>query len=104
MLIERIEKKGRERWLTGETKSGEGVQKVDGELTPVVGDGVEDMDAIQKGSASSKTWSASLISSYVEIEERLEETAVLASSRILNHCGFEQETGMSRCARERERD
>jgi hypothetical protein len=41
----------------------------------VVGDGEEDADVMQKGSASSKTWSASPISSCVEVKERLEETA-----------------------------
>jgi hypothetical protein len=54
MLIERIENKGRERWLTGETKSGEGVQKVDvgGALAVRDGDGV--MDAMQKRTESSR--------------------------------------------------
>jgi hypothetical protein len=32
--------------LTGDAKSGEDVQKVDGELAPVVGDGEEDTDAM----------------------------------------------------------
>jgi hypothetical protein len=73
---DRKDKKERERWLTGETKFGEGVQKVDGELAPVVGDSEEDTDVMQKGSASSKTWLASPISSCVKIEEWLEETAV----------------------------
>jgi hypothetical protein len=44
--------------LTGETKSGEVVQVVDGELAPVmdVGDGV--VDGIERKTAISNSWSA----------------------------------------------
>jgi hypothetical protein len=48
----RKEEKG--RWLTGETNSGEGVQKVDGELAPVVGDGEEVADDVRTTAAMSK--------------------------------------------------
>jgi hypothetical protein len=58
--------------LTDDAKSGEDVQKVDAELAPVVGDGEEDADAMQKGSANSKTWSVSLIPSCNALEGRLE--------------------------------
>jgi hypothetical protein len=54
MLIERIEKKGRERWLTDETKSGEGVQKVDVGEALAVGDGDGVADVKQKRTESSR--------------------------------------------------
>jgi hypothetical protein len=44
---------------------------VDGMVAPVVHDGEEDADVMQKRSANSNTWSASPISSCDEVEVRL---------------------------------
>jgi hypothetical protein len=58
----RCRSEGRKRrrggWLTGETKSGEGVQRVDGGLAPVMngGDGV--VDGVQQTTTVSNLWSA----------------------------------------------
>jgi hypothetical protein len=65
-------KKGREGSPVGRN-SGVGALVVDGGGAPVVPGGEENVDAMQKGSASSKTWSASLISFCAEVEERLED-------------------------------
>jgi hypothetical protein len=47
MQIERAEKKRGGGGLTGEASSGEDVQKVDGELAPVLGDGEEVADDVR---------------------------------------------------------
>jgi hypothetical protein len=61
--------------LTGETRSGEVVQVVDGELAPVtdVGDGVA--DEVQQTTAISNSWSARTCASRGDGEARLETTA-----------------------------
>jgi hypothetical protein len=53
--------------------SGVGALVVDEGGAPVVPGGEENADTMQRGSASSKTWSASLISLCAEVEERLED-------------------------------
>jgi hypothetical protein len=74
--------------LTGDAKSGVGVQKVDVGEVPLVGNGEEDADAMQKKSASSKAWSASPISSGVEVEGRLESTTSSGASELSSTARF----------------
>jgi hypothetical protein len=75
MQIERAEKK-REKMAHRRCKNpARATLLVDGELAPVRHDDEEDVEAMQKRSVSLKTWSASLISSYGEVEVRLKTTA-----------------------------
>jgi hypothetical protein len=69
----RGQEKKRRGWLTGETKSGEGVQGDDGELAPVMngGDGV--VDGVQQMTAVSNPWLVMTIASRGNDEVRLEE-------------------------------
>jgi hypothetical protein len=61
--------------LTGETRSGEVIQVVDGELAPVtdVGDGVA--DEVQQTTAISNPWSLTTGASRGDGDARLESTA-----------------------------
>jgi hypothetical protein len=69
----RGQEKKRRGWLTGETKSSEGVQGVDGELAPVMNgsDGV--VDGVQQTTAVSNPWLVMTIASRGNDEVWLEE-------------------------------
>jgi hypothetical protein len=61
--------------LTGETRSGEVVQVVDGELAPVTDVGDEVADEVQQTTAISNSWSARTCASRGDGVARLETTA-----------------------------
>jgi hypothetical protein len=77
--------------LTGETKSGEVVQAVDGELAPVtdVGDGVA--DKVQQMTAIPNPWSLMTGASRGDGDARLESTA--ASVIVGEHEILQQRAG-----------
>jgi hypothetical protein len=80
-------KKGREGSPAGRN-SDAGALVVDGGGAPVVPGVEENTDAMKKGSASSKTWSASPISFCVEVEERLESAAAADVVEVLEALRF----------------
>jgi hypothetical protein len=67
---------GEEQWrLTGETRSGEDVQVVDGELAPVTNDGDGGVDGVLWTTANPNPWSLMTGAARGDGDARLESTA-----------------------------
>jgi hypothetical protein len=73
---------------------------VDGELAPVIGDGEEEADAMQKWTVNSGVWSVATNASCSDGEWRLETGWPRSRTWASMPCRLEPEEGFRRCARE----